>query len=116
MDTDNGYNLVRFRGNGGDWEMPYPMAAIAADNALIDTIARGGQPRGELERLLLQWRDSVHAEPVSELVDLDTAVRVVALAQRRRWATRSALIGAGIAWVLVVAGVLVLLAISEGWL
>lgn len=114
MNTTEHANLVRFRTSGGEWEMPHDIARIAADDALLDAIASGGQPAGELERLLIHWRRSIHDEPTPELVDTDTAARIIATARRHRWESRGALIGTGIAWTLFVACAVVLVLIGRG--
>lgn len=86
--------VVRFEVSGGQWEIPLDLAEIAADNAILDAIACGGQPDGELERLLIDWRRAAHAEPIRELVDADTA-RAIIVAGRRTPR------GARIAWALI---------------
>jgi metal-dependent amidase/aminoacylase/carboxypeptidase family protein len=90
------------------------IAQLAADDALLDAIANGGQPAGELERLLIHWRRSIHDEPTPELVDTDTAARIIATARRHRWESRGALISTGIAWTLFVACAVVLVLIGRG--
>jgi prolyl oligopeptidase PreP (S9A serine peptidase family) len=107
-------NYVRFHTSSGEWEMPIDIAQLAADDALLDAIANGGQPAGELERLLIHWRKTIHDEPTPQLVDLDTATRVIATARRHRWESRGALIGTAIAWALFVACAVVLVLIARG--
>lgn len=62
-------------------EMPVDLAAVQADDALLDMIGRAGcapsEVDDELTRVLAAWRSEVHAEPISELVDTDTAVKLI---------------------------------------
>lgn len=111
MDTNP--DMVVLHATGGDWAMPVDVAALVADDALLDAIASGGQPRTELERLLITWRATGHAGPLRELVDVDTATRVIAAGRR---AARSARIGTAVAWALVAVGAALLVLISGGWL
>ncbi|MGH3683798.1 MAG: anti-sigma-D factor RsdA [Pseudonocardiaceae bacterium] len=72
--------------NGDPHEMPADLAAVQADDALLDFLGSGGMPSGasdELTRVLAAWRREVHAEPVGELVDTSTALAVIHAAARR---------------------------------
>jgi Anti-sigma-D factor RsdA to sigma factor binding region len=66
--------------------MPVDLAAVQADDALLDLIGRAGHTPGdaddELTRVLAAWRREVHAEPFGELVDTDTALKVILAARR----------------------------------
>jgi hypothetical protein len=72
-----------------DRERPADLAAVQADDRLLDEIARGGHPTTEeLAEILVGWRRAVDTEPIVELVDLDTAlaaIRAGARGRRRRW-------------------------------
>jgi hypothetical protein len=61
--------------------MPVDLAAVQADDALLDLIGRAGHTPSdaddELTRLLAAWRQEVHAEPFRELVDTTTALEVI---------------------------------------
>lgn len=116
MNTTDRTNRVHFRTNDGEWEMPIDIARLAADDAMVDAIANGGQPAGDLERLLIHWRRTIHDEPAPELVDTDTAVRIIATARRHRWESRGALIGTAIAWTLLIVCAALLLLIGRGML
>ncbi len=88
--------------------MPADLAAVQADDALLDMIGAGHAPSGpddELTRVLSAWRDEVHAEPVRELVDTSTALAVIRAAARRPVRRQSPVFGsiAGAAAVLVIA-------------
>ncbi len=65
---------------------PADLAAIQADDALLDALS-GSPPTfppadEPLANVLLQWRREVDAEPIPELVDTDTAMKLVADAKR----------------------------------
>lgn len=66
--------------------MPVDLAAVQDDDALLDLIGRTGRvPSGagdDLARVLAAWRREVHAEPLRELVDTDTALAVIQSACR----------------------------------
>lgn len=88
--------------------MPADLAAVQADDALLDMIAAGHAPSDaddELTRVLAAWRDEVHAEPVRELVDTSTALALIRAAARRPVRRQSPVFGsiAGAAAVLVIA-------------
>ncbi|MGH3438688.1 MAG: anti-sigma-D factor RsdA [Sciscionella sp.] len=71
------------------------LGAVRADDALLDALGGAdpdvaslssrstgfGDP--ELAALLLSWRQETDSEPIGELVDVDTAVRVLAAAKAR---------------------------------
>ncbi len=61
--------------------MPVDLAAVQADDALLDLIGRAGHTPNdadeELTRILAAWRRQVHAEPFSELVDTNKALEVI---------------------------------------
>lgn len=68
-------------------ETPVDLAAVQADDALLDMIGRGeAMPSGgadaDLTRVLLAWRRDVTAEPVKNLVDTEQAVAVISAARR----------------------------------
>src|SRR5918911_692570 len=73
--------------NGDPYEMPADLAALQADDALLDLIGSGGHiptdSDDELTRALAAWRREVHAEPVKELVDTSTALAAIRAAARR---------------------------------
>jgi len=64
--------------------LPADLAAVQADDALLDAL-RGPNPspKGDawLMKALTAWRDEVDTEPLPRLVDVDTALAVVARAQ-----------------------------------
>jgi hypothetical protein len=65
------------------------LSGIHADDALLDALGGANpDPNGELvedelNALLLSWRQEVDSEPVTELVDTDTAVATIAAARHR---------------------------------
>ncbi len=93
----------------GDFhKMPADLAAVQADDALLDILGSGGTPGGasdELTRLLASWRSEVHAEPFRELVDTNTALAVIRAAARQPVRRRNPVFGslAAAAAVLVIA-------------
>lgn len=94
--------------NGDPYEMPADLAAVQADDALLDMIGAGHAPRDaddELTRVLAAWRDEVHAEPVRELVDTSTALALIRAAARRPARRQRPVFGsiAGAAAVVVIA-------------
>lgn len=94
--------------NGDPYEMPADLAAVQADDALLDMIGAGHAPSDaddELTRVLTAWRHEVHAEPVRELVDTSTALALIRAAARRPVRRQSPVFGsiAGAAAVLVIA-------------
>jgi hypothetical protein len=94
--------------NGDPYEMPADLAAVQADDALLDMIGGAGCSPGddhdELTRVLAGWRQEMDAEPFSELVDIDTALAAIR-AGRRPVRRRNPVFGsiAGAAAVVVIA-------------
>jgi hypothetical protein len=72
--------------NGDSHEMPADLAAVQADDALLDMIGRTGyhphDDHDELTRVLAGWRQEMEAEPFRELVDTDTAVAAIRAGRR----------------------------------
>jgi hypothetical protein len=66
--------------------MPADLAAMQADDALLDMIGRAGynpsDDHDELTRVLAGWRQEMEAEPFKELVDTDTAVAAIRAGRR----------------------------------
>lgn len=66
--------------------MPVDLAAVQADDALLDLIGQADDPPSdaddELTRVLAAWRREVRAVPFGELVDTNTAVAVIRAAGR----------------------------------
>jgi hypothetical protein len=66
--------------------MPVDLAAVQADDALLDMIGGAGYSPGddhdELTHLLAGWRQEMDAEPCSELVDIDTALAAIRAGRR----------------------------------
>jgi Anti-sigma-D factor RsdA to sigma factor binding region len=66
--------------------MPVDLAAVQADDALLDLIGQAEYPPSaaddELTRVLAAWRREVRAAPFGELVDTNTAVAVIRAAGR----------------------------------
>lgn len=95
--------------NGDPYDMPADLAALQADDALLDMIGSGGHVSSdsddELTRLLAAWRREVHAEPVKDVVDTSTAMSVIRAAARRPAQRRNPVYGsaAAAAAVLVIA-------------
>ncbi|HET9254784.1 MAG TPA: anti-sigma-D factor RsdA, partial [Pseudonocardiaceae bacterium] len=95
--------------NGDPHEMPADLAAVQADDALLDMIGGGGyipsDADDELTRVLAEWRREVHAEPVREIVDTTTAMAVIRAAARQPARRRNPVFGsaAAAAAVLVIA-------------
>jgi hypothetical protein len=73
--------------NGNPHELPVDLAAVQADDALLDLIGRPGyrpsDAQDELTRVLAGWREEIDAEPFRELVDTDTALAAIHAARRR---------------------------------
>lgn len=93
------------------------LAAVAADAALLNTLGRADVVRAgadaELVWVLVVWRRAVDTEPVGQLVDLDTAVAVIAAAVR----LRVVVLGCTVAMVVLAVGFwLVGLLVVGGWL
>jgi Anti-sigma-D factor RsdA to sigma factor binding region len=95
--------------NGDPYEKPADLAALQADDALLDLIGSGryipSESDDELTRVLAAWRREVHAEPTRELVDTRTAMSVIRAAARRPAHRRHPMYGsvAAAAAVLVIA-------------
>jgi len=95
--------------NGDPYEKPADLAALQADDALLDLIGSGryipSESDDELTRVLAAWRREVHAEPTRELVDTSTAMSVIRAAARRPATRRHPVYGsvAAAAAVLVIA-------------
>jgi hypothetical protein len=78
------------RRRGGDpddlLDTPVDLAAVQADDALLDMLGGAGPGLGgadaELAQVLVAWRRDVETEPVGELVDTDTATAVIGAARR----------------------------------
>ncbi len=72
--------------NGESTEMPADLAAVQADDALLDMLgnpSRGPDDvDGELARVLTAWRREVHADSNRLLVDTETALSVISAARR----------------------------------
>ncbi len=66
--------------------MPADLAAVQADDALLDMIGGAGYSPGddhdELTRVLAGWRQEMDAEPFSDLVDIDTALAAIRAGRR----------------------------------
>lgn len=66
--------------------MPADLAAVQADDALLDLIGRAGcspsDDYDELTRVLAGWRQEMEAEPFRELVDTDTAMAAIRAGRR----------------------------------
>ena len=70
---------------GDSQEMPVDLAAMQADDTLLDILGSGAAPgdaSDELTRVLAGWRREVDAEPVGELVDTNTALAVIRAARQ----------------------------------
>ncbi|MDQ3885616.1 MAG: anti-sigma-D factor RsdA [Actinomycetota bacterium] len=75
--------------------LPADLAAVQADDALLDALS-GPNPASEgpdtrLTQVLTAWRREIDTEPMVQLVDTDTAMAVVARAQRPESRRRSML-------------------------
>jgi hypothetical protein len=93
--------------NGDPQERPADLAAVQADDALLDLLGSGGTPSDasdELTCVLAAWRREVHAEPIRELVDTNTALAVIRAAARAPVRRRSPVFGS----IAVAAAVLVI--------
>ena len=77
--------------------MPADLAAVQADDALLDMIGGGehipSDADDELIRVLAEWRREVHAEPVRQLVDTTTAMAVIRAAARQPARRRNPVFG-----------------------
>jgi hypothetical protein len=83
--------------NGDPYEMPADLAAVQADDALLDMIGNGehipSDADDELIRVLAEWRREVHAEPVRQLVDTTTAMAMIRAAARQPARRRNPVFG-----------------------
>ncbi|MGQ0718917.1 MAG: anti-sigma-D factor RsdA [Pseudonocardiales bacterium] len=78
------------RRHGDPAEMPADLAAVQADDVLLDMLGSAGRTPGsnvsdvdgELTRVLADWRREVHADSNRLLVDTDTALAVISAARR----------------------------------
>ncbi|MGH3945244.1 MAG: anti-sigma-D factor RsdA [Pseudonocardiaceae bacterium] len=77
------------RPHGKPAEMPADLAAVQADDVLLDMLGSAGRIPGnvsdidgELTRVLEAWRREVHADSDRLLVDADTALAVISAARR----------------------------------
>jgi Anti-sigma-D factor RsdA to sigma factor binding region len=94
---------------GDSQEMPVDLAAMQADDTLLDILGSGGAPgdaSDELTRVLAGWRREVDAEPVGELVDTNTALAVIRAA-RQPAARRNGVFGS-----IAAAGAVLVIALS----
>jgi hypothetical protein len=72
----------------GPNETPVDLAAVQADDALLDLLAAGhrgsadADADAELARVLVAWRLDVEAEAIGELVDTDTAIGMISAARK----------------------------------
>lgn len=75
-------------------ETPVDLAAVQADDALLDALTSAlYDDDAELARVLVAWRRDVDAEPIGELVDTDTALAGINASRRvRRGLTASSLL------------------------
>jgi len=66
---------------GAGNETPVDLAAVQADDALLDMLggnaAGRSQADAELARVLVAWRRDVDTEPIGQLVDTDTALAAI---------------------------------------
>jgi hypothetical protein len=64
---------------------PDDLAAVQADDQLLDEIARGAQPQRdeELVKVLTGWRREIDSVPPPELVDVATAQASIRAGTRR---------------------------------
>jgi anti-sigma-D factor RsdA-like protein len=80
--------------------MPADLAAVQADDALLDMIGAGhtvSDTDDELTRVLAAWRREVHAAPVPELVDTSTALATIRAAARQPVRRRNPVFGSAAA-------------------
>ncbi|MGH3935621.1 MAG: anti-sigma-D factor RsdA [Pseudonocardiaceae bacterium] len=72
--------------NGDSTEMPADLAAVQADDALLDMLGNSSRTPdeidGELARVLTAWRREVQADSNRLLVDTETALSVISAARR----------------------------------
>jgi Anti-sigma-D factor RsdA to sigma factor binding region len=72
--------------NGVPRETPVDLAAVQADDALLDILSSASRMPSdtdeELARVLVAWRREIHADSNRVLVDTDTALAVISAARR----------------------------------
>lgn len=73
-------------GMSGSAETPVDLAAVQADEALVNMLGAGhpvpGDTDAELTRVLVAWRRDVDSEPFGDLVDPDSAAAAIAAGRR----------------------------------
>ena len=75
----------------GPPDLPADLAAVQADDALLDALGTDPTPSdADVARALLAWRREVDATPIPTLVDVDTALAIVRARSRRSLAGRLA--------------------------
>lgn len=91
---------------------PVDLAAVQADDALLNTLGRADVVRddtdAELARVLVAWRREVGTEPIGQLVDIDTAADTISAARKpasRRHSVLGAVAAAAAVLVVAFAGV-----------
>jgi hypothetical protein len=80
--------------------MPADLAAVQADDALLDMIGAGHTPSDaddELTRVLAAWRREVNAAPIPELVDTSAALATIRAAARQPARRRNPVFGSAAA-------------------
>jgi hypothetical protein len=71
--------------------LPADLAAVQADDALLDALGDDPTPSdADVARVLLAWRRDVDAEPIPRRMDVDTALSIVRTRSRRSLASRIA--------------------------
>jgi Anti-sigma-D factor RsdA to sigma factor binding region len=69
-------------------EIPVDLAAVQADDALLNMLGSSDAGRGsadaELARVLVAWRRDVDSEPFGELLDASTAATAIEAGRRLR--------------------------------
>jgi hypothetical protein len=61
---------------------PTAVDTVWTDDRMIEQVRAGVIPPGELPRLLAGWRAETHAMLMRELVDVDTAQRIITARRR----------------------------------
>jgi len=91
---------------------PVDLAAVQADDALLNTLGRADVVRddtdAELARVLVAWRREVDTESIGPLVDIDTAAATISAARKpapRRHSVLGAVAAAAAVLVVAFAGV-----------
>ena len=70
-------------------DLPADLAAVRADDALLDALYSGTAPSdADVARALLAWRRDVDAAPIPYGVDVDTALAIVRARSHRSLAGR----------------------------